>query len=60
MTKNLDQEGLSSIKDNYSLYYIDIRDLNLQWNLPYLEAIDVLKKLKMIKKSLILLTIEIK
>ena len=56
MTKNLDQEGLSSIVQNYSLFYIDIWGVVHNGISPYLEAIDVLKKLKNDKKEFVLLT----
>ena len=56
MTKNLDQEGLSSIVHNYSLFYIDIWGVVHNGISPYLEAFDVLKKLKNDKKEFVLLT----
>ena len=56
MTKNLDQAGLSSIAENYSLFYIDL------WGVVHNgislndEAIRVLDELSKIKKDYVLLT----
>ena len=56
MTKNLDKEGLSSIVDNYQLFYVDLwgvvhNGISLQQ-----EAIKVLNEITKKKKEYILLT----
>ena len=56
MTKNLDQEGLSSIVQNYSLFYIDLWGVVHNGILPHKEAIKVLNELKKNNKEYVLLT----
>ena len=56
MTKNLDKEGLSSIVDNYNLFYIDLwGEVHNGVNL-YQSAIDTLKEISKKKKDYVLLT----
>ena len=56
MTKNLDQEGLSSIVQNYSLFYIDLWGVVHNGISPHKEAIKVLNELKKNNKEYVLLT----
>ena len=56
MTKNLDQEGLSSIVHNYSLFYIDLWGVIHNGITLYKEAIIVLNELDKINKEYVLLT----
>ena len=56
MTKNLDQEGLSSIAQNYSLFYIDLWGVIHNGISLYKEAINVLQQLKKNDKEFVLLT----
>ena len=56
MTKNLDNEGLRSIADNYDLFYIDLwgvihNGINLHQN-----AILVVQEILKLKKNTVLLT----
>ena len=43
MTKNLDKEGLSSIVDNYQLFYVDLWGVVHNGVIIYKEAIKALK-----------------
>ena len=56
MTKNLDQEGLRSIMENYDLFYIDLWGVVHNGIHLHNEAINVLRKLSELKKDFILLT----
>ena len=56
MTKNLDQLGLSSIAENYSLFYIDLWGVVHNGISLHKEAIKVLDELSKIKKDYVLLT----
>ena len=56
MTKNLDKEGLSSIVDNYQLFYIDLWGVVHNGISLYDEAIKVLHEITKKKKEYILLT----
>tara|TARA_B100001057_G_scaffold417378_1_gene436072 strand:+ start:160 stop:978 length:819 start_codon:yes stop_codon:yes gene_type:complete len=56
MTKNLDQEGLSSIVQNYNLFYIDLWGVVHNGISLYQEAIKVLDQLQKSNKEYILLT----
>ena len=56
MTKNLDNEGLSSIADNYQLFYIDLWGVVHNGVTLHLEAIKALKEINKKKKDYILLT----
>ena len=56
MTKNLDQEGLSSIAQNYSLFYIDLWGVVHNGISLHNEAIRVLKEITKKNKDYILLT----
>ena len=56
MTKNLDKEGLSSIVDNYQLFYIDLWGVVHNGIKLHDEAINVLKQITQKKKDYILLT----
>jgi HAD superfamily hydrolase (TIGR01459 family) len=56
MTKNLDQAGLSSIAENYSLFYIDLWGVVHNGISLHKEAIKVLDELSKIKKDYVLLT----
>ena len=56
MTKNLDKEGLSSIVDNYQLFYIDLWGVIHNGIEPHKEAILTLKELKKRNKEYVLLT----
>ena len=56
MTKNLDNQGLQSIADNYDLFYIDLWGVVHNGIKLHDKAITVLKKLKKMKKNFILLT----
>ena len=56
MTKNLDNEGLQSIVNNYDLFYIDLWGVVHNGIQLHTEAINVLKKLSDFKKKYILLT----
>ena len=55
MTKNLDQEGLSSIADNYSLFYIDLWGVIHNGITLNKKAIKVLNELEIKKKEYVLL-----
>ena len=56
MTKNLDNEGLSSIVDNYQLFYIDLWGVVHNGVSLHSEAIKTLNELIKKKKEFILLT----
>ena len=56
MTKNLDQSGLSSIAENYSLFYIDLWGVVHNGISLHYEAIRALDELSKIKKDYVLLT----
>ena len=56
MTKNLDNEGLSSIADNYQLFYIDLWGVVHNGVTLHLEAIKALKEINKKRKDYILLT----
>ena len=56
MTKNLDKEGLSSIADNYHLFYIDLWGVVHNGVHLHKEAINALKEITKINKEYILLT----
>ena len=56
MTKNLDKDGLSSIVDNYQLFYIDLWGVIHNGISLHKEAILALKELTKIKKEYVLLT----
>ena len=56
MTKNLDNDGLQSIVNNYDLFYIDLWGVVHNGIQLHNEAINVLKKLSDINKNYILLT----
>tara|TARA_B100001142_G_scaffold314338_1_gene351758 strand:- start:1213 stop:2031 length:819 start_codon:yes stop_codon:yes gene_type:complete len=56
MTKNLDKEGLSSIVDNYELFYIDLWGVVHNGVSLYQEALKVLNEITRKKKDYILLT----
>ena len=56
MTKNLDQEGLSSIAQNYSLFYIDLWGVVHNGISLNKQAINVLEELQKRNKEYILLT----
>ena len=56
MTKNLDKEGLSSIVDNYQLFYVDLWGVVHNGISLHAEAIKALKEITKKKKDYILLT----
>ena len=56
MTKNLDKEGLSSIVDNYNLFYIDLWGVVHNGVNLYQGAIDTLKEISKKKKDYVLPT----
>ena len=56
MTKNLDHEGLSSIANNYELFYIDLWGVIHNGIILYKEAVKVLKELELNGKDYVLLT----
>ena len=56
MTKNLDKEGLSSIVDNYQLFYVDLWGVVHDGVSLHEEAIKVLNEMTKKKKDYILLT----
>ena len=56
MTKNLDQEGLCSIAQNYSLFYIDLWGVIHDGISLHEEAINVLNELQKNNKEYVLLT----
>ena len=56
MTKNLDNQGLQSIADNYDLFYIDLWGVVHNGIKLHEKAMIVLKKLKKTNKNFILLT----
>ena len=56
MTKNLDKEGLSSIVDNYQLFYVDLWGVVHNGVTLHAEAIKALKEITKKKKDYILLT----
>jgi len=56
MTKNLDQEGLSSIAQNYDVFYIDLWGVVHNGISLNKEAINVLNQLKKNNKEYVLLT----
>ena len=55
MTKNLDKEGLSSIVDNYQLFYVDLWGVVHNGISLHLEAIKVLKEITKKKKTIFFL-----
>ena len=57
MTKNLDNQGLQSIADNYDLFYIDLWGVVHNGIKLHDKAITVLKKLKKMKKNFIYLSL---
>ena len=56
MTKNLDKEGLSSIVDNYELFYIDLWGVVHNGISLHQEAIETLKQINSKNKDYVLLT----
>ena len=54
MTKNLDKEGLSSIADNYQLFYVDLWGVVHNGVTLHLEAIKALKEINKKRKDYIL------
>ena len=56
MTKNLDIEGLSSIADNYQLFYIDLWGVVLNGIKLHDKAINALKQISKKNKDYVLLT----
>ena len=50
MTKNLDKEGLSSIADNYQLFYVDLWGVVHNGVTLHLEAIKALKEINKKKR----------
>ena len=56
MTKNLDKEGLSSIADNYELFYVDLWGVVHNGVSLHLEAIKALNEINKKRKDFILLT----
>ena len=54
MTNNLDQAGLGSIAENYSLFYIDLWGVVHNGISLHKEAIKVLDELSKIKKDYVL------
>ena len=56
MTKNLDKEGLSSIVDDYQLFYVDLWGVVHNGVSLHIEAIKVLKEIAKKNKDYILLT----
>ena len=56
MTKNLDKEGLSSIADNYQLFYIDLWGVIHNGIKLHDEAINTLKQISKKNKEYVLLT----
>ena len=56
MTKNLDKEGLSSIADNYQLFYVDLWGVIHNGISLYNDAIVALKEISKKKKDYVLLT----
>ena len=56
MTKNLDLEGLSSIANDYDLFYIDLWGVVHNGVKLHVQAIEALKELSKINKSFVLLT----
>ena len=56
MAKNLDNVGLSSIADNYQLFYIDLWGVIHNGISLHQEAIKVLKEITKKKKEYVLLT----
>ena len=56
MTKNLDKEGLSSIVDNYQLFYVDLWGVVHNGVSLYIEAIKALREIIKKRKDFVLLT----
>ena len=56
MTKNLDNEGLNSIVDNYDIFYIDLWGVIHNGIILHKKAIEVLNKITEAKKEYVLLT----
>ena len=56
MTKNLDIEGLSSIADNYQLFYIDLWGVIHNGINLHDEAVNALKQITKMNKNYVLLT----
>ena len=56
MTKNLDEQGLKSVADQYDLFFIDLWGVIHNGIELYIESIDVLEKLSQKKKEFVLLT----
>ena len=56
MTKNLNNEGLQSIANNYDLFYIDLWGVVHNGIKLHEEAIIVLKELLKLNKNFVLLT----
>ena len=56
MTKNIDKEGLSSIVDNYQLFYVDLWGVIHNGVFLHKEAINALKEITKKNKDYVLLT----
>ena len=56
MTKNLDKEGLSSIADNYQLFYVDLWGVVHNGVSLHQEAVKTLKEISKLNKDYVLLT----
>ena len=56
MTKNLDKEGLSSIVDNYELFYVDLWGVVHNGIKLHEKAVNALKKISQKNKDYVLLT----
>ena len=56
MSKNLDNDGLQTIIDNYNLFYIDLWGVVHNGISLHDQAIEVLEKLKKMNKNFVLLT----
>ena len=56
MTKNLDNEGLKSIVDNYDIFYIDLWGVVHNGITLHHNAIQALEKIAGLKKNYVLLT----
>ena len=52
MTKNLDKEGLSSIADNYELFYVDLWGVVHNGVYLHLEAIKALNEINKKERTL--------
>ena len=56
MTKNLDNEGLKSIVENYDLFFIDLWGVVHNGIKPHENAIEALNEISNAKKKYVLLT----